>query len=113
MEKFLKENGGFDRQVEFEISDRFDEDLKVWTIKSMCQNECEKLLVRCNKNKKKFETLVILESIVFPDLNQVELQSQFSVIGAENLLLKMLLAGEYEKLRIEVETINGGGDFYV
>lgn len=96
------------------ISTRFDDEkLNRWVIKPMSQRECEKLLLRCNGDKRKFETLVILESIVSPELDEVELQDKFLAIGKEDLLLKMLLSGEYEDLRLEVENINGGGDFVV
>lgn len=114
LEALFKENCNFYKEKIVRISDRFDDDnLNDWTIKPMSQMACEKLLLRCNKNKKKFETLIILESVISPDLSLVDLQSKFNAIGEENLLLKMLLSGEYEKLRLEVEKINGGGDFIV
>lgn len=114
MERLFKENSEYYKEETVEVSNRFDEDkLNNWIIKPMSQKDCEELLIRCNKNKKKFETLVIIQSIISPDLSEVDLQNRFNAIGEENLLLKMLLSGEYEKLRLEVEKINGGGDFIV
>ena len=44
------------------------------------------------------------------DLKDAALQNSYGVIGAERLLARLLLAGEYDCLRREVERINGGED---
>ena len=46
--------------------------------------------------------------MVFPDLKDAALQNSYGVVGAERLLAKLLLAGEYDRLRMAVEEINGG-----
>ena len=53
--------------------------------------------------------MILAESVVFPDLKDAALQNSYGVIGAERLLARLLLAGEYDCLRREVERINGGG----
>jgi len=45
--------------------------------------------------------------IVYPNLNDVDLQNGYGVMGAENLLQTMLLAGEYDALLVKVQEING------
>ena len=47
-------------------------------------------------------------SVIFPDLKDAALQDSYGVIGAEKLLGKLLLSGEYDALRSAVEEINGG-----
>ena len=46
-------------------------------------------------------------SIVFPDLNNKELQDSYKVMGGEQLLKKMLSAGEYADLSAKVTDVNG------
>ncbi len=46
-------------------------------------------------------------SVVYPDLKDAELQQSYGVVGAEELLKKMLLAGEYAALIQKVQEING------
>ncbi|MFY0521309.1 phage tail assembly chaperone [Lysinibacillus sp. UGB7] len=44
---------------------------------------------------------------VFPNLHDVELQKSYGVMGAETLLKKMLLPGEYDEYLAKIQTING------
>jgi hypothetical protein len=46
-------------------------------------------------------------SVVFPDLNDAELQNSYGVMGSEALLETMLAAGEYITLSGKVAEING------
>lgn len=50
---------------------------------------------------------VTVASVVFPDLKDVELQQSYGVLGAEELLKKMLLPGEYARLVQKVQEVNG------
>ena len=43
----------------------------------------------------------------FPDLNDKELQDSYDVMGAEDLLNKMLLPGEFTDYMDAVQEING------
>lgn len=45
--------------------------------------------------------------VVFPNLNSVELQESYSVMGADNLLKTMLKSGEYSDLILKIQEING------
>ncbi len=45
--------------------------------------------------------------MVFPDLNDSELQRAYGVIGASKLLKKMLLVGEFATLSAKVQKISG------
>ncbi|WP_068983871.1 phage tail assembly chaperone [Lysinibacillus xylanilyticus] len=44
---------------------------------------------------------------VFPNLHDVELQKSYGVMGAKELLKKMLLPGEYDEYLATVQKING------
>lgn len=46
-------------------------------------------------------------SVVYPDLNDAELQNSYKVMGAEALLEAMLTAGEYIALSGKVAELNG------
>ena len=48
-----------------------------------------------------------VETIVFPDLHDAELQNSYGVMGAEELLTTMLTPGEYTDLSSEVGEVNG------
>ncbi|MEQ6357887.1 phage portal protein [Lysinibacillus sp. M3] len=44
---------------------------------------------------------------IFPNLHDVELQKSYGVMGAKELLKKMLLPGEYDEYLATVQKING------
>lgn len=44
---------------------------------------------------------------VFPNLNDKELQDSYHVMGAEDLLKKMLTPGEYNEYLAKVQEVNG------
>ena len=50
----------------------------------------------------KYTAMLLTESVVYPDLNEAELQDSYGVRGAESLLRKMLYTGEYNVLAQEV-----------
>lgn len=49
---------------------------------------------------------LLAKSIIWPDLNSAELQDSYGVLGAEQLLLKMLSPGEYQVLQNAFEKLN-------
>ncbi|MEK4425865.1 phage tail assembly chaperone [Solibacillus sp. FSL K6-1523] len=55
----------------------------------------------------RYSLKLAVESIKMPDLNNTELQNSYGVMGAEELLQKMLLPGELTKVKELVQTING------
>lgn len=80
----------------------------LWRIRPMSQRENEDIWRRCGEDEKRYEGAVLAESVVFPDLRDAKLQNSYGVAGAERLLGRLLLAGEYDRLRMAVEEINGG-----
>lgn len=46
-------------------------------------------------------------TIKFPDLNNAELQNSYGVMGAEELLQKMLMPGELIEVKKIAQTVNG------
>lgn len=46
-------------------------------------------------------------SVVFPNLKDAELQKSYGVMGAEELIKKMLISGEYSLLIDVVQKVNG------
>jgi len=49
---------------------------------------------------------MVVECIVYPNLNDVELQNSYGVMEAEKLLDVMLICGEYNRLMNKIQEIN-------
>ena len=77
-----------------------------WRIHAMSQLEQKEIWQRSQEQPKRYETMVLAASVCFPDLKQADLQDHYGAIGAEQLLEKMLTAGEFAALREAVEDIN-------
>lgn len=92
-----------------------------WEIKALTAEENEDLQRRCLVNvpvpgqrgqytreldQIKYTSMLLTESVVFPDLNNAELQDSYKVKGADALLRKMLYASEYNKLAEEVAAVS-------
>lgn len=109
-ECFYKEKRRDREEREVLLTERLTADggQMLWRIRPMSQRENEEIWKRCGEDEKRYEGAVLAESVVFPDLKDAALQNRYGVIGAERLLAKMLLAGEYDGLRLAVEEINGG-----
>ncbi|MBQ3113695.1 MAG: hypothetical protein IJC05_04955 [Phascolarctobacterium sp.] len=102
------------------VSNRFkDEKGKPipFEIKALSADENDELQRRCMVNvpvpgqrgqytreldQIKYTAMLLTESVVYPDLNEAELQDSYGVRGAESLLRKMLYTGEYNVLAQEV-----------
>ena len=102
------------------VSNRFkDEKGKAipFEIKALSADENDELQRRCMVNvpvpgqrgqytreldQIKYTAMLLTESVVYPDLNEAELQDSYGVRGAESLLRKMLYTGEYNVLAQEV-----------
>ncbi|ASS66477.1 MULTISPECIES: phage portal protein [unclassified Paenibacillus] len=50
---------------------------------------------------------MVAACVVYPDLNDAELQQSYGVRGASSVVRKMLLAGEFANLAAKVQEING------
>ena len=111
-ECFYRENRKDRQEREVLLSDRLAKDggQMLFRIRSMSQRENADIWKRCGEDENRYEGAVLAESVVFPDLKDAALQNSYGVAGAERLLGKLLLAGEYDRLRKAVECINGGED---
>ena len=109
-EHFYRENRKDREEREVLLTERtlVDGGQMLWRIRPMSQRENESIWKRCGENEKRYEMTVLAESVVFPDLKDAALQNSYGVVGAERLLEKLLLAGEYDRLKMAVEEINGG-----
>ncbi|MCW2277731.1 phage tail assembly chaperone [Heliophilum fasciatum] len=120
---FFAQNVTTDITEDFVVSQRFkDKDGKPvpWTLRTMTEAENEeirKAATRTVKGKGGIKTpetnvdeylaKLTVASVVFPNLKDAELQKSYGVIGAEALLRKMLLPGEYAALVEKVQEMNG------
>ena len=109
-EHFYRENRKDRQEREVLLTERLAKDggQMLFRIRPMSQRENEDIWKRCGEDEKRYEGAVLAESVVFPDLKDAALQNSYGVVGAERLLGKLLLAGEYDRLRMAVEEINGG-----
>ncbi|KGR88876.1 phage tail assembly chaperone [Lysinibacillus boronitolerans] len=55
----------------------------------------------------KYQRLLTVESIIFPNLNDKELQDSYKVMGADALLGKMLTIGEIADASVAAQEANG------
>ncbi|MBO9610393.1 MAG: phage portal protein [Paenibacillaceae bacterium] len=120
---FFAQNAGADMTEEFVVSDRFKDQAGQpvpWKLRTMSEAENEairKSATRLVKSKngvrapetdpEEYLAKLVVASIVYPDLKNAELQSSYGVMGAEALLKKMLLSGEYAGLVQKVQALNG------
>ena len=111
-ENFYRENRKNREEKELILTERLlaDGGQMLFCIRPMSQRENEDIWLRSGEDEKRYEAMVLAESVVFPDLKDAQLQNSYGVIGAERLLGRLLLAGEYDRLRKAVECINGGED---
>ena len=100
------------------VSNRFMEKGKAvpFKIRPITQEENTVLIKKFNKvDKKGVETFdrtgyvqeLTSSAVVFPDLNNAELQKAYGVLGSSKLLQKMLFVGEYAVLAQEVQSLSG------
>lgn len=102
---------------EIVISNRFlDEEGNPvkFIVKPLLQEENDLLQRRFMKKTKNgldfdqngFLNALVAESVIYPELDNAELQKTYGVMKKEDLLKKMLLVGEYMKLSEAVQEIN-------
>ena len=120
---FFAQHAEANTEMPFVVSSRFknEEGEPVpWTLRSMSEVEneqCRKAATKQVKGKggvvtpeidfNEYTAKLIVASVVYPDLKNSELQQSYGVMGAESLLRKMLLPGEYTALLQQVQTLNG------
>ncbi|MDQ0090184.1 hypothetical protein J2T12_003598 [Paenibacillus anaericanus] len=119
---FFAQNVVSELTEEVVISTRFkNKDGKAipWKLRSMTEDENEAIrkssqrkikekgVVSIDTNSDEYLAKLVVASIVFPDLKDADLQKSYGVLGADQLLRKMLLPGEYATLLHKVQGING------
>lgn len=120
---FLKQNTIPVENQEAEVSKRFKDDAGntvKFEIKSI-SNEMDDALRKQNTrqvkkakgvivpelDQQKYFVDLVLKSLVYPDLDDKELQDSWGVMDSRELINAMLLPGEYTALLQEVQKING------
>ena len=120
---FLKQNTIPVENQEVEVSKRFKDDAGntvKFEIKSI-SNEMDDTLRKQNTrqvkkakgvvvpelDQQKYFVDLVLKSLVYPDLDDKELQDSWGVMDSRELINAMLLPGEYTALLQEVQKING------
>ena len=93
-----------------------------WELKSIDSDLDEALRKECTKkvpiagkrgqynqetDTDKYIGKMCVASVVYPDLNNAELQDSYGVKSADALLKKMLKPGEYTELKAKVMEVNG------
>ena len=120
---FFMQNVETDIIEEFEISKRFKDkegNAVKWKLRTMNEEENESIRKSAQKrvkgrggqyttetNNDEYLAKLAVASVVFPDLKDAELQRSYGVMGADRLLRKMLLPGEYGHLLEKVQEMNG------
>lgn len=122
---FLSQNAIKVENVKYLASKRFvNEDGKPmeWEIASITSEEDELLRKTCTKRipvpgkrnafmpDTDFNAYITKQAVkctVFPNLNDVEVQNSYGVMGAEQLLKVMLTPGEYADYISKVQEVNG------
>lgn len=123
LQAFFAQNVRSEIVEEFVVSERFkDENGKPipWKLRTLTEAENEELRKAATQYVKGkggqrvpevkpelYLAKIAVASVVFPDLKDAELQKSYGVVGAEDLLKKMLLAGEYAALIQKAQEING------
>lgn len=101
------------------VSARFQEDGKPvpFIIRPVTQEENEEIMRKYRKKDKKtnndsFDQIgysheLTAAAVVYPNLEDADLQKAYGVLGANKLLKKMLLIGEFATLAEEVRDLSG------
>jgi len=123
LQAFFAQNVQLETIEEFTVSDRFKDDNGApisWKLRTLSEEENEEIrkastqYVKGRGGQRLPETKpevymakIAAACVVYPDLKNAELQNSYNVHGAETLLKKMLLAGEYAALLSKVQELNG------
>lgn len=114
-----------EENYKYAVSSRFigeDGKPELWEMKSITGIEDEEIkkscMVKVDINGKRgqltqefdfnrYGALLATACTVYPNLNNTQLQNAYGVMGAEDLLKKMLKPGEYNNYIAKVQEING------
>lgn len=121
---FMAGNADKNETVKYVASKRFVDKGKPveWELKSIDSDLDEAIRKECTKkvpivgkrgqynqetDTDKYIGKMCVASIVYPNLNNAELQDSYGVKSADALLKKMLKPGEYTELKSKVMEVNG------
>ena len=120
---FLQQNALETENIKFPVSNRFlDENKKPidWEIKAVTSDEDARIrkaytkkvtgkggVVTQNFDAEEYLAALAARCVVYPNLNNAELQNSYGVMSAEQLVKKMLKPGEYQTLMQKVQEVNG------
>ncbi|GBF75768.1 phage portal protein [Paenibacillus sp. 598K] len=120
---FYMQNAAPPELEEVVVSSRFkgpDGKPVAWKLRSMTEEENEAIRKAATRqikgkggsrtteiNGDEYIVKLVESSIVYPNLKDAELQKSYGVLGADKLLRKMLLPGEYSILVSKVQEVNG------
>lgn len=123
---FLKQNVEQEENERYVASKRFKDEKGnpiEWEIKSITPEEDDAIRKSCTKripvvggrkgeytkdvDSSKYMATVVTRCVVYPNLNDKELQDSYGVMGAEQLVKIMLKPGEYIDLVNKVQEVNG------
>lgn len=127
LNSFLSQNAIKVENEKHIVSDRFvnkEGKPMEWEIKAIDENFNESLRESCKikerdrktrtiterMNHEKYLAKLIVECTVYPNLKDAGLQESYGVMGADNLVKKMLTSGEYAQLLEIVQEVNGFDD---
>ncbi|MFD2117253.1 phage portal protein [Paenibacillus yanchengensis] len=123
LQNFFAQNVQAEIVEEVIISDRFKDEsgssIK-WKLRTVTESENEALRKAATRqikgrngtrmqetSQEEYVGKLAVASVVYPDLKNAELQQSYQVMGAEQLLKKMLFPGEYATLLTMVQEMNG------
>lgn len=123
LQAFFAQNIAAAATEDFVVSTRFKDkngNPVPWKIRTMTEAENEEIRKAATRlvkgkngvklpetNPEEYAARMVVASVVFPDMRNAELQKSYGILGAEELLKKMLLPGEYAALIQKVQEING------
>lgn len=114
LEAFLKQNAHLPENEKCIVSKRFSENGEaiLWEYRAITSDEDEMLRNASYKkggelDMDKYLGLLAACCTVYPDLENVNLQDSYGVMGADSLLKAMLTPGEYASYLDKIGKING------
>lgn len=122
---FMAGNVEPDKEIEVEVSKRFKDkegNAIMWKLRAINSKEDERIRKECTRKVRagskgrhttpetdinEYLGKMVAACVVYPNLNDQELQDSYSVMGAGELLKTMLRPGEYAELTSKIQEING------
>lgn len=124
LKAFMAESAIQYKEVDYVASERFIDEKNnpiPWKLRILTETELSKLKAQCKKrvtnpktqqsyietDSSKLADLMIENSVIYPNLNNAQLQDSYGAVGAIDLAKKMLIPGEYNDLILAVNEANG------